>query len=127
MRNKISFEITEVNGGALSVTPCIDGTPLTTLVGEFSGALERYFCGQAGNQDESDNEEIYVLGCECGEVGCWPLVTSVTRVEGGYRWATFRQPHRPQRNYGAFGPFVFEKGQYEEAVRDAAFRSELER
>jgi len=51
----------------------------------------------------------------------------VTRVEGGYRWAAFKQPHRPQRNYDAFGPFVFEKGQYEEAVRDAASRSEPER
>jgi len=35
MRNKISFEITEVDRGALSITPCIDGTPLTILIGEF--------------------------------------------------------------------------------------------
>src|SRR5438105_4737287 len=150
MRNKISFEITDDDGGALSITPCIDGAPLTILIGEFEkssgytdpaggygglipcyfncGPLVRYFCGQAGNQGENDDDdEIYVLGCECGEVGCWPLVTSVTRVEGGYRWAAFKQPHRPQRNYDAFGPFVFEKGQYEEAVRDAASRSEPER
>lgn len=147
MWNKISFEISEINGGALSVTPCIDGIPLTTLVAEFEdasgytdpaggygglipsyfnfGPLVRYFCGPEDNQDESDNnKQIYVLGCECGELGCWPLMASVTPVEAGYRWAGFNQPFRPQRDYDAFGPFVFERGQYEAAVRDAARRSE---
>jgi hypothetical protein len=147
VRNIISFEIAEIDGGALSVTPCIDGTPLTTLIAEFEktrgygdpagayaglipsyfdyGPLEHYFTGQAGNQGEAENgEDIYVLGCVCGEVECWPLITSVTRAEDGYKWAAFIQPHRQQRNYDGFGPFVFEKNQYEQAVGDMALKSE---
>lgn len=60
-----------------------------------------------------------MLGCECGEVGCWPLSVSVTRLEDGYQWSGFNQPHRAERNYDSFGPFLFDKDQYEAAVRGA--------
>ena len=33
--NTLSFEIDEIDGGALSLTPCVDGTLLTVLVSEF--------------------------------------------------------------------------------------------
>jgi len=145
MLNKISFEIAEIDGAGLSLTPCVDDTPLSALISEFEtandyidpaggyggivpsdfdyGPLLQYFCGQARNPGVSDNDgEIFVLGCECGEVGCWPLMASVTRVRDGYRWSGFIQPHRPERNYDGFGPFVFEKDQYEAAVRDAVLR-----
>ena len=145
--NIISFEIDKTNGGALIVTPCIDGTSLTILISQFElsndytdpaggygglipsyfkyGPLTQYFCGLASNPGVSDKDgEIYVLGCECGEVGCWPLMASVARVAGGYQWSAFHQPHRPERNYDAFGPFVFEKSQYEEAVREMGLKAE---
>jgi hypothetical protein len=147
MPNVISFEIGKTDADAPIVTPCIDGTPLTILISEFElsnnytdpaggygglvpsyfkyGPLAQYFCGQATNHGISDKDgEIYVLGCECGEVACWPLLTSVTRLEGGYQWSAFHQPHRPERDYDAFGPFVFERSQYEDAVRDMALKSE---
>jgi hypothetical protein len=145
--NKISFLLAEIDGSAVSVTPCIDGRSLAELIAEFErssgytdpaggygglvpanfnfGDFPRYFCGDAGNQRERDNDrEIYVLSCECGELGCWPLMTAVTRVEAGYQWSTFRQPHRPQRNYEPFGPFVFDKKQYESAVHELALKFE---
>jgi hypothetical protein len=77
---------------------------------------------QAGNQGESNkDEEIYALGCECGEVGCWPLMTSVTRLGTSYQWSAFHQPYRPQRSYEGFGPFTFEQHQYEKrAARSSA-------
>jgi hypothetical protein len=105
MPNILSFQIAEIDGGALSLMPCIDGTPLTTLISEFEtsnghtdpaggygglipsyfnyGPLTPYFCGPTGGQGGGDNDkEIYVLGCVCGEVGCWPLMTSVTPLRG---------------------------------------------
>nr|WTA66420.1 hypothetical protein OHB51_28705 [Micromonospora sp. NBC_00855] len=33
-------------------------------------------------------------------------------------WRGFSQIYRPQRDYGDFGPFVFERSQYERAVRE---------
>lgn len=149
MANTLSFEIDEINDGALSLTPCIDGTPITVLVSKFEqsggytptggygglvpsyfnyGPLDRYFCGQEGSQGQSDaGPEIFVLACQCGEAGCWPLKATVIPLHSGYKWAAFNQPHRPQRNYHSFGPFVFEKAQYEQAVRDAEQRAKPER
>lgn len=61
----------------------------------------------------------WLLGCDCGEVGCWPL-EAVIQVSGGLVvWSGFRQPHRPDRSYGEFGPFVFEREQYQHAVSAA--------
>ena len=61
----------------------------------------------------------YVLMCECGEPGCWPLAARVTLSDQTVTWADFRQPHRPQWSYEGLGPFVFERGQYESALAEA--------
>jgi hypothetical protein len=31
-------------------------------------------------------------------------------------WTEFEQPYRKARDYSAFGPFVFDRGTYEDAV-----------
>jgi hypothetical protein len=147
MPNEISFKIDQIKDDIWSITPCIDGAPLTILITQFElskgfadpaggygglvpsfnrfGRLDRHFCGEARKRGMSDKDgEIWVLACECGEVGCWPLMTSVTRMAGGYQWSDFRQPHRPERNYDGFGPFVFDKAQYEYAVRDVTLKLE---
>jgi hypothetical protein len=59
--------------------------------------------------------DIYLLGCQCGEVGCWPLTTRVTVNNNRVLWDSFRQPHR-ERDYSRFGPFVFDLDQYRNAV-----------
>ena len=137
--NRLAFELTD-NKGVIAITPSIDGIALSTLVTDFEeasgyhdpaggygglvpaflsyGPLDTYFRGQAGNQGESDRDnEIYVLACDCGEVGCWPLVASVVETSQGYRWESFRQPYRPKRDYSAFGPFEFERQHYEGEIR----------
>lgn len=136
--NRLSFDLIDKEG-AVAITPSIDGVALSALVTDFErsngysdpaggyggivpaffsyGPLEMYFRGQAGNQGEGDrDDEIYVLACDCGEVGCWPLMASVVPTEDGYRWEGFRQPHRPSRDYSAFGPFEFERRQYEDEI-----------
>ena len=128
----------------LEVMPMVDGAPLSELVSRFEelqhfepaggygglipewfhyGPIGRYLMGQI----ESDSmwtrmDGVYVLGCQCGEVGCWPLVCRIEADGDSIRWHRFRQPHRPDRDYGGFGPFVFHAEQYREAVAAVAAR-----
>jgi hypothetical protein len=120
---------------ALVATPAIDGRVLSDLVEEFEtrqgfdpaggygglvfdffpyGPLGKYFHGQS--DDSESGRGIYVLGCACGEVGCWPLKCRVTADDKIVTWHTISQPHRPARDYSAFGPFLFEAAQYANAV-----------
>lgn len=62
------------------------------------------------------DEPIFVLGCDCGEVGCWPLLASVKLSTDAVSWADFVQPHRKGRDYSAFGPFSFGLSQYKIAL-----------
>jgi hypothetical protein len=63
---------------------------------------------------------IALLGCDCGEVGCWPLEAQVLVDDDLVIWRGFAQPYRPRRDYGSFGPFVFRRNQYDRAVREVA-------
>ena len=56
-----------------------------------------------------------VLGCTCGEVGCWPLRVRITWGTDTVVWSDFEQPNRPW-SYERLGPFVFARKQYEHAV-----------
>lgn len=83
------------------------------------GDLTKYFMGRADRQFPAPGR-AYLLGCgDCGEVGCWPLDAAVVVTDDGVTWMGFRQPHRPDRDYTGFGPFVFDRYQYEEALRMA--------
>jgi hypothetical protein len=59
---------------------------------------------------------VYLLGCQCGEVGCWPLLARIRAEDESVVWDSFEQPNRKDRNYSGFGPFVFDAEQYREAV-----------
>jgi hypothetical protein len=125
----------------LSLTPVVSGIPLTQLVTDFErernfdpvggygglvpnwlsyGSLERYFEGQS--DDELFADGFYLVGCECGDVGCWPLLARIERRGAHIVWDSFAQPHRPMRDYSQFGPFVFEATRYRATVREAAAR-----
>ncbi|MEU7597086.1 hypothetical protein AB0B79_29265 [Streptomyces sp. NPDC039022] len=58
-----------------------------------------------------------LLGCECGELGCWPLMARVTVTADLVTWGGFEQPYRMERNYTAFGPLQFDRRQYDNALR----------
>ena len=125
--------------GALTLIPVLNGTPLTELVSQFErehsfdliggygglipswfayGPLNRYFMAEASGGYWDDLSGYYILGCDCGEVGCWPLVAGITKVGATVVWDAFRQPHRPDRDYSGFGPFTFDAPQYESAVSE---------
>ncbi len=123
-----------------AITPILAGTPLTEIVSSFErerrfepvdgygglipqyfncGRLDRYFLGDF-DQDSyfARLGRIYLLGCKCGEVGCWPLAAGVKLGSESVVWDSFGQPHRRERDYSDFGPFVFEVHQYRQAVAD---------
>ena len=135
----LSFEKTTIDGGAISLVPRVDGTPLTELIEAFEaglndspvggyggivpeyfrfGDLSKYYLG-CENQQWPAPGHLWLLGCACGEVGCWPLSAQVTVTDSTVMWSAFSQPFREHRDYSGFGPFEFDRTQYEIAVREA--------
>jgi len=120
-----------------SIVPVVNGVHLTTLAAEFErtqhyddpsggyaglvpeyfkfGPLDRYFMG-ARVDSFFTGRRYYLLGCECGEVGCWPLEACILLSEQQVSWEDFAQPFRPGRDYSTFGPFRFDLEQYRKAV-----------
>ena len=61
-----------------------------------SGAdLRRTLLGQ----DPDPDGRTALLGCNCGETGCWPLCCRITVLDETVIWDSFRQPHRPAWHY----------------------------
>ena len=118
--------------------PCVDGVPLSDLVASYEerngfepsggygalipewfkyGPLDQYFFGQTGGlKFWTAIGAVYLLGCRCGEVGCWPLECKIDAVGQDVTWRDFRQPFRPERDYSRFGPFVFARTDYDLAL-----------
>lgn len=118
----------------LQVIPVVDGEEFTASVTAFEeahgfdpsggysgivpghirlGPLDRYLLGETEVFPSSGT--IDLLGCSCGEWGCWPLLAAVAVTEEHVTWSSFSQPHRPERDYSEFGPFAFEADTYREA------------
>ncbi|MET7458325.1 hypothetical protein ABZT03_42165 [Streptomyces sp. NPDC005574] len=122
--------------GVLEVVPCIDGVPLTDLIDQFEtdagmqpagdaygGLIPQFFRFSPmedhfhGRFSGATGPKTPVLGCECGEWGCWPLMTRITVTPDHVTWNSFEQPHRTTRDYSGFGPFQFDRRQYDDAVQ----------
>lgn len=142
MTSVLSFKFENIEKDAVAILPCVDGVGLDQLVADFEratgysdpasgygglipsyfrfGPLSSYFLGREEPVEGDRQGKIYVLSCECGEVGCWPLIAHVRLHQDKVIWDGFSQPHRPRRNYASFGPFEFERTQYEQAVEALA-------
>ena len=79
------------------------------LAGQFLG-------GQGTPMFENSDGKTALLGCGCGEVGCSPLMARITVSDDTVSWDEFEQPTRPGWDYGDFGPFTFDRAQYERAL-----------
>jgi hypothetical protein len=66
-------------------------------------------------EQDGDGRAV-VLGCECGQPGCWPLRTRITIASDSVTWSDFQQPHRRHWRHDALGPFIFSRDAYEAAV-----------
>ncbi|MFJ8747608.1 hypothetical protein ACIRL2_50820 [Embleya sp. NPDC127516] len=134
--NDIRFDCQQYgNGGALLIVPCIDGASLTELIDRFEIAAGMQPAGDAygglipdnvqgsildhflGRSTDVMGPKTPVLGCDCGVWYCWPLMARITATTDSVIWDSFEQPHRKTREYTAFGPFQFDRRQYDDALR----------
>ncbi len=140
----LSFSIQPFDG-TRSVTPYANGKSLVEAVTAFEreqcfdpvggcgglipdyfnyGPLDKYFLGDFEPDSYFANlGSIYLLSCDCGEVGCWPLMAHVETLGETIQWNLFQQPFRKERDYSGFGPFVFDAYEYRKTV--AALRDDF--
>jgi hypothetical protein len=140
MINVLSFERNHTDDGVVSFTPCIDRVSLADLVTAFEkaqgytdpaggyggivpahsdlGSIANNFSGQGEPTGNCEQGQIYALFCECGEAGCWPLVMHIEQDDDHVIWRDFNQPHRQNRDYATFGPFKFNRAQYESTLAE---------
>ena len=97
------------------------------LAGDYAGLSpsvvapgSRHFLGEPVEVWFEDGDTV-LLGCTCGEPGCWPLTARVHVTDTTITWDSFRNGHRPW-DLSGLGPFEFDRGQYEEALDRAAQR-----
>ena len=103
-----------------------DGQP--AIAGAYEGlaaqevlAPSRHLLGEPlAHLEVIDDGRVALLGCECGEAGCWPLLARVEATGEYVTWSEFAQPHRAQWRHDSLGPFTFDRAQYESAL---GFRS----
>jgi hypothetical protein len=63
-----------------------------------------------------EDGDTVLMGCTCGEWGCWPLTAQVEVNVATVRWSQSRNGHRDSWDLAALGSFEFERGQYLDAL-----------
>jgi hypothetical protein len=85
----------------------------------------QHFWGKPRDELHAYGEKVALYDCECGCPGCWPLVVRITVAGQIVSWSDFEQPHRGPRSraswwqYDGFGPFTFDRNEYEAALARA--------
>jgi hypothetical protein len=134
---RLRFEVLARPGDVRVAIPYVDGRSLVQLAaayeaergyaptGGYDGlapdsficdSLAAYFHGEDSVASADGQGRFEVIGCECGQWGCWPLACRIEADTAQVTWSDFAQPHRPARDYAGFGPFVFERAGYDAAV-----------
>ena len=132
----IEFALDHLDNGARRVTPVVGGVSLIDLVltyetskglepaGGYDGLILDHFNFGDPALYLSGNKagvwpgpgRVALLGCSCGEVGCWPLFARVRQTDEHVVWDEIEQPHRPGRDYSDFEPFRFTLRAYWDAL-----------
>lgn len=145
--NRLSFALTPFEyerWRTVAVVPLVDSAGLTELIarreaergydstGAYAGLvpeffrfgeLRRYFLGEGAGEDWFDAPgKIALLGCECGEVGCWPLAARVSVSADLIGWSAFEQPFRKERDYSQFGPFELGPPGYKDVLAELSIQ-----
>jgi hypothetical protein len=116
----------------VEIVPIVDGRSFWDVVHEFersrafvpAGAYSGLLVTDRPNVltqrfgVDTDGRTLILLGCECGESGCWPLECCAVDDGEVVAWSRFRQPHRPAWDYSGLGPFTFARDAYSAALAD---------
>jgi len=92
------------------------GLPVADLA-----SVRTYFLGSPAPHGGHEGR-LQLLGCGCGESGCWPLTCRMCVGPTVVTWSDFLQPFRAKGSaggywgYDGFGPFSFDRRQYEQAL-----------
>jgi hypothetical protein len=133
----------ELGGGVFpTVVPHLSGVPLPDVVrkaelpfarreakpdlaGGYAGLPKdevrwpsRHYLGEPLLSWFGDGDTV-LLGCVCGDWGCWPFTAIVTVAEDTVTWSGYRTGHRDW-DYRELRDITFDRLQYEEAVRATA-------
>ena len=125
-------------GEATTVTPYVDGVSLVELArraeappaaadgqrdlaGRYAGLVvvadrrwQDWYSGARPQVWFGDGDSC-LLGCTCGDTGCWPLTARVTVGADTVVWERFRTGHRSW-DLAALGPFRFPRTAYDTAL-----------
>jgi hypothetical protein len=116
----------------------VDGQPLSELVGgdvasclggltpeENDKAVRRLLLEEAA--DLPNNRRTLYVCPECGDIGCGAVSLVVERVEDKIIWRDFGYENSYEEvirteGYEDVGPFVFNRAEYEQAIKRALYR-----
>ncbi len=104
--------------------PAIAGAYVGLRPSQLQGALSEHFMGVPGSDLAcGPPSKTVLLGCECGEPGCWPLMAEIAVLDRTVVWSSFEQPHRASRwSYDRLGELTFDRSEYEHALDGASAR-----
>lgn len=104
--------------------PFADREGKPDLAGRYAGLADRavrwpspHFLGEPILSWFGDGDTV-LLGCICGEAGCWPLTARVDVADRTVTWHSFRKGHRDW-DLSALGTLTFDREQYERALRES--------
>jgi hypothetical protein len=88
---------------------------------QLSCSLTDHFMGAEGSDLAcGPSDKTVLLGCECGEPGCWPLMAHIVVHDREVLWCCFDQPRRQGKwGYNDFDELRFDRSEYEAALADA--------
>jgi hypothetical protein len=140
MASAVSFQVvTEADPPAAQIRIRVDGIDLVDLVGGYErergfdptggygglipswygfGPMSDHFLGLSPTSNGGLPELVPLLGCNCGEWGCWPMLARIVATDEQVQWLDFAQPHRREWDYSGFGPFTFVRAGYDDALAD---------
>ncbi|HEY1067139.1 MAG TPA: hypothetical protein VGE52_13555 [Pirellulales bacterium] len=93
-------------GNYMYLRPSDAFLPSQNLLGAF------YYHDFELKPDDRRYDNSLLLVCSCGNTTCGDLLAKITVGDDVVTWSDFRHSER-RWNYDAFGPFVFDRGQYE--------------
>jgi hypothetical protein len=85
------------------------------------GRVIEHFLGDPGSHMYcGPREKTVLLGCTCGDAGCWPLMARIEVTATEVRWNDFEQPHRREWSHAGLGPLAFSREHYMRELDEAA-------